>query len=73
MQIGLNKEELQAEIDRRMAAMDEAQEEIEQLGPYGDLLRTAALIAFQRAAELIELNNREIARQLRRAGIRLES
>jgi hypothetical protein len=73
MQIGLNQEELQAEIDRRMAAMDEAQEEIEQLGPYGDLLRTAALIAFQRAAELIELNNREIARQLRRAGIRLES
>ena len=73
MQIGLSHEELQAEISRRMDALDEAQEETEQLGAYGDLLRMAAMIAFQRAAELIDLNNREIARQLRRAGVRLES
>ena len=73
MQFGLTHEELQSEISRRMDALDEAQEETEQLGPYGDLLRLAAVIAFQRAAELIELNNQEITRQLRRAGVRLES
>ena len=62
-------DELQAEIERRMDQLDEAQEEAEQLGPYGDLLRTAALIGFQRAAELIDANNRRVADQLRAAGI----
>lgn len=69
--IGLSNDELQAEIVRRMARMDEAQEEEEHLGPYGDLLRMAAVIAFQRAADLITVNNRRIERQLAAAGINL--
>lgn len=70
--IGLSNDELQAEIVRRMARMDEAQEEEEHLGPYGDLLRMAAVIAFQRAADLITVNNRRIERQLAAAGIKLD-
>ncbi len=71
MQIGLSYEELQAEIGRRMSALDEAQEEAEHLGPYGDLLRLVAQTAFQRAADLIVLNNERIAAQLAAAGLRL--
>ena len=67
--VGLEIDELQREIERRIAQLDEAQEEQEYLGPYGDLLRTAALIAFQRAAELIDANNRRLAEQFRAAGI----
>ena len=57
--VGLSFDELQQEIEARMARLDEAQEEQEFLGAYGDLLRTAAMIAFQRAAELIDANNRD--------------
>ena len=67
--VGLSYDELQREIERRVAQLDEAQEEEEHLGPYGDLLRMAAIIAFQRAAELIDLNNRRIAEQLKSVGI----
>ena len=69
MAVGLTYEELQAEIERRMAALDEAQEEAEQLGPYGDLMRMVAAAAFQRAADLILLNNERLAAQLAAAGI----
>jgi hypothetical protein len=62
--LGMTTDELQVEIQRRMDALDDAQEDQEQLGPYGDLLRTAAIIAFQRAAELIDANNRRISEQL---------
>ena len=71
MQLGLSYEELQAEIGRRMAELDEAQEEAEHLGPYGDLLRLVALTAFQRAADLIVLNNERVAAQLAAAGIKI--
>ena len=67
--LGLSDDELQAEIARRMARMDEAQEEEEHLGPYGDLMRMVAMTAFQRAADLIAANNRRIERQLAEAGI----
>jgi len=70
--LGLSFSELQREIETRMTRMDELQEEEEQLGQFGDLMRTATLIAFQRAAELIELNNQRIEAQLRAAGIVLE-
>jgi hypothetical protein len=70
--IGLSNDELQAEIVRRMARMDEAQEEEEHLGQYGDLLRMVAVIAFQRAADLIAVNNRRIERQLAAAGVNLD-
>jgi hypothetical protein len=60
----MTPDELQVEIQRRMDALDDAQDDQEQLGPYGDLLRTAAIIAFQRAAELIDANNRRISEQL---------
>jgi hypothetical protein len=67
--LGLSYDELQAEIANRMARLDEAQEEEEHLGPYGDLMRLVAMTAFQRAADLISLNNRRIERQLADAGI----
>jgi hypothetical protein len=67
--LGLTYEELQDEIVRQMAALDEAQEEGEHLGPYGDLLRLAAQIAFQRAADLIVANNRRLAEQLAALGL----
>ncbi len=70
--IGLNFSEMQREIESRMKRMDELQEEEEQLGQFGDLMRTATLIAFQRAAELIELNNQRIEEQLRQAGIEIK-
>jgi hypothetical protein len=52
-----------------MHALADAQEEEEHLGPFGDLLHTVAQIAYQRAADLILLNNRRIEQQLMRAGI----
>jgi hypothetical protein len=64
MQLGLTHDELQREISRRILALDEAQEEAENLGPYGELMRMVALTAYQRSAELIELNNEQIATQL---------
>ena len=71
MSVGLSYDELQAEIERRMFQLDEAQEEAEHLGPYGDLLRMVAVAAYHRAADLIALNNERIAAQLQAAGIRL--
>ena len=71
MQIGLSHDKLQAEIERRMFQLDEAQEEAEHLGPYGDLLRMMAVTAYQRAADLIALNNDRIAAQLTAAGVTL--
>ncbi|MDQ3780699.1 MAG: hypothetical protein M3354_09175, partial [Chloroflexota bacterium] len=69
--VGLTHDEVQREIARRMTALDEAQEEAEHLGPYGDLMRMMALTAFQRAAEIVMLNNERIAAQLREAGIEI--
>lgn len=67
--IGLSPEEIQAAIDKRMRLLADAQEEEEHLGPFSDLLRTMAQIAYQRAADLIVLNNRRIEQQLAAAGI----
>jgi hypothetical protein len=72
-EIGLSYQELQVEIGRRMANLDEAQEDEEHLGPFGDLMRMVAQTSFQRAADLIVLNNRRIARQLAAAGISLST
>ena len=69
MTLGLTYEELQDEITRQIAALDEAQEESEHLGPYGDLLRLAAQVAFQRAADLIVANNRRLTEQLAERGL----
>lgn len=70
MHFGLTTEELQAEIEARMAALDEAQDDAEHLGQLGDLLRLAAQIAFQRAAELIDLNNQRLTEQLAALGLK---
>ncbi len=64
MPLGLSADELQTEIERRIAALDSAQDDADNLGPFADLMRTTALIAFQRAAELILLNNARLAEQL---------
>jgi hypothetical protein len=71
VRLGLSDEELQEEITRRLMQLDEAQDDAEQLGQYGELLRTMAAVAFQRAADLISANNRRIEQQLREAGIGL--
>ena len=68
-QLGLSLGELEAMISKRMTELDDAQDDQDQLGPYADLLRTATLIAFHRAAELIDANNRRVAEQL--AALRL--
>lgn len=73
MRLGLTPDELQIEITRRMSALDDAQEDADHIGQYGDLLRLAAQIAFQRAAELIDLNNRRLGEQLAALGIELPS
>jgi hypothetical protein len=71
--LGLTSEELQAEINRRLALLDEAQADEEHLGQYGELMRMMAVIAFQRAADLIAVNNRRIEEQLKAAGITLDA
>ncbi|MGH2562368.1 MAG: hypothetical protein ACRDJH_25185 [Thermomicrobiales bacterium] len=73
MTLGLSGQELQSEIERLMAKLDEAQEDADQLGQYGELMRMTAAVAFQRAADLIAANNRRIDQQLRNAGIQLEA
>lgn len=70
MHFGLTIEELQQEIGLRMTALDEAQDDAEHLGQLGDLLRLSAQIAFQRAAELIDLNNQKLSEQLAALGIK---
>ena len=67
--LGLSLPELEAMIDRRMTALDDAQDDQDHLGPYADLLRTATLIAYHRAAELIDANNRRLAEQLMEMGV----
>ncbi|HEY8448304.1 MAG TPA: hypothetical protein VIL01_14480 [Thermomicrobiales bacterium] len=67
--LGLSPEELQAAIEQRLRQLDDAQAEEEHLGPFSDLLRTVAQIAYQRAADLILLNNRRLQQQLTSAGI----
>lgn len=62
--LGLSMPELETIIARRMAELDGAQEDQDLLGGYADLLRTATLIAYHRAAELIHANNRRLAEQL---------
>lgn len=62
--IGLTLTELDDLIARRMEQLDGLQEDQENLGPFGDLLRSATQIAFHRAAELIDANNRRISEQL---------
>ncbi|MCC6312625.1 MAG: hypothetical protein IT337_01330 [Thermomicrobiales bacterium] len=69
MTLGLSYKELQAEIERRMLQLDDAQEDADNLGPYADLMRMMAMTAYNRAADLIALNNRRLARQLADAGI----
>ena len=67
--IGLAVSELEALIAKRMVEMDDAQDDQDMLGGYADLLRTATLIAYHRAAELIDANNRRLEAQLRALGV----
>lgn len=60
---------MEALISKRMTELDDAQDDQDHLGVYGDLLRTATLIAYHRAAELIDTNNRRLAEQLDRLGV----
>ncbi len=60
---GLTLTELDELITRRMDQLDSLQEDQENLGPFGDLLRSATQIAFHRAAELIDANNKRLTEQ----------
>ncbi|MGH2548977.1 MAG: hypothetical protein ACRDHN_06280 [Thermomicrobiales bacterium] len=62
-QFGLTLTELDDFISKRMDQLDSLQEDQENLGPFGDLLRSATQIAFHRAAELIEANNQRLTEQ----------
>jgi hypothetical protein len=62
-QFGLTLTELDAFISKRMDQLDSLQEDQENLGPFGDLLRSATQIAFHRAAELIDANNQRLTEQ----------
>lgn len=63
-QFGLTLTELDDLIVRRMEQLDSLQEDQENLGAFGDLLRSATQIAFHRAAELIDANNRRLSEQI---------
>ncbi len=63
--LGLTERELRNAIQERMAALDEAQIDAEHLGPMSELMQMAAAVAYERAAELILLNNVRIEEQLR--------
>jgi hypothetical protein len=54
-QLGLSLSEMEALIGKRMTELDDAQDDQDHLGPFADLLRTATLIAYHRAAELHRL------------------
>ncbi len=70
-QLGLSLSEMEALISKRMTELDDAQDDQDHLGPFADLLRTATLIAYHRAAELIDTNNRRLTEQLHRLGVDL--
>ncbi len=67
--LGMPLGELEALIAKRMTELDDAQDDQDMLGGYADLLRTATLIAYHRAAELIDANNRRLEQQLRELGL----
>ena len=69
IRLGLSPEELQQEIAARLARLDALAEHAEEETTFADYDRFVAELAFQRAAELIEANNRRLAEQLTALGL----
>ncbi len=69
IRLGLTPEELQQEIETRLARLDALAEHAEEETQFADYDRFVAQLAFQRAAELIEANNRRLAEQLLALGL----
>jgi hypothetical protein len=69
IRLGLTPEELQAEIAARLARLDALAEHAEEETQFAEYDRFVAELAFQRAAELIEANNRRLAEQLTALGV----
>ncbi|CAN5924349.1 hypothetical protein BH11MYX4_BH11MYX4_70060 [soil metagenome] len=69
IRLGLTPEELQQEIEARLARLDALAEHAEEETQFADYDRFVAQLAFQRAAELIEANNRRLAEQLVALGL----
>lgn len=69
IRLGLTTEELQEEIAARLARLDALADEAEEETQFAEYDRFVAMLAFQRAAELIEANNRRIAEQLVALGV----
>jgi len=69
IRLGLTPEELQREIAARLARLDALAEHAEEETQFAEYDRFVAELAFQRAAELIEANNRRLAEQLLALGL----
>jgi len=69
IRLGLTPEELQQEIAARLARLDALAEHAEEETQFAEYDRFVAELAFQRAAELIEVNNRRLAEQLAALGV----
>ena len=69
IRLGLTPEELQEEIAARLARLDALAEHAEEETQFAEYDRFVAELAFQRAAELIEANNRRLAEQLTALGV----
>ena len=69
IRLGLTPEELQQEIATRLARLDALAEHAEEETQFADYDRFVAELAYQRAAELIEANNRRLAEQLAALGL----
>ncbi|MFN8515124.1 MAG: hypothetical protein U0232_18985 [Thermomicrobiales bacterium] len=69
IRLGLTPEELQQEIAARLARLDALAEHAEEETQFAEYDRFVAELAFQRAAELIEANNRRLAEQLAALGV----
>ena len=69
IRLGLSPEELQQEIATRLARLDALAEHAEEETQFADYDRFVAELAFHRAAELIEANNRRLAEQLTALGV----
>jgi hypothetical protein len=69
IRLGLTPEELQQEITTRLARLDALAEHAEEETQFADYDRFVAELAYQRAAELIEANNRRLVEQLTALGV----
>ena len=69
IRLGLTTEELQQEITTRLARLDALAEHAEEETQFADYDRFVAELAYQRAAELIEVNNRRLVEQLTALGV----